>query len=234
MATSISREWLQATENGGHFFQRKRLGPDSRLDASSTQSLGQRLRIIVRLQIVPQCLSLKTERQLHKIDKFLFRYPQARALRLNSKPNYRGIHLGWRIEGAGRQGEQQLNLRIKLRCRGKQAVFPSARLGGETFGYLPLHHHYGDVEVLVELEHSKQNVRRNVIRQVADQVDLGRGLHQSWSAHSRLRTEHRAEVNGEHIAFNDLHIRTGRKPHAKLRRHHTVQFDCNYSARTLG
>ena len=73
-----------------------------------------------------------------------------------------------------------------------------------------------------------------VFEQIANQAHLGRRLHQSWPVHAWFGTQHRAEVDGQHVAFNDLHVRAGGKLHAQLRRQHAVEFDGNYPTGTVG
>ena len=101
--------------------------------------------------------------------------------------------------------EQLFDACIELCGRRKQAIVAPARVSCDPVGNFLLHHDHHGVEVLAKTEQSQQNVGGYVIRKIADHLHWF-GLIRCPGAQSRLRAEHRVEVDGQHVGFDDLNI----------------------------
>src|SRR5579864_2267754 len=116
------------------------------------------------------------------------------------------MHFGRRRESSRRNGEQLLDARVQLRGRRKQTVFLCSRLRRKAVRNFLLDHEDNGFKIFSILEQSQKNIRRDEVRQIANNSDpLGRLLH-AGAAASGLWAEQRVEVNRENIAFDALYV----------------------------
>ena len=99
-----------------------------------------------------------------------------------------GVDVGRRREGAGREREEVLDVRVDLREGGERAVVADAGRGGDAVGDLALHHEHGAAEEAGARggEEVEQDVGGDVVGEVADDVEVegaqGPGLEASRDA----------------------------------------------------
>ena len=96
-------------------------------------------------------------------------------------------------EGLRRQGEEHLGRGVHLGGGGEDTEVADAGRRGDALGDLVLEHEHGAAEMaaFAHFEELEQDLRRDVVGQVADDVGTG------------LVGEQAAEISGEHVAFDD-------------------------------
>lgn len=105
-----------------------------------------------------------------------------------------GVDLGRRRECAGRQGKQLFHVAVELDGDREQAVVAGAGLGCDAVGDFALDHKDGAVDSLFVGCEVQQDVRGEVVGQVADDEQLF------------VRPGERREIDIEDVAFDDFDI----------------------------
>ena len=90
-----------------------------------------------------------------------------------------GVDFGWRREGFGAKCEEDLRCGMHLRCGREEAEVAAAGWGGDALGDLTLHHEDGGGKETGRseggTEQMEEDVRGDVVREVADDVGARRG-----------------------------------------------------------
>jgi hypothetical protein len=131
-----------------------------------------------------------------------------------SPADHRGVNLGRRGEGAGRECEELLDGTVELDGDGEQAVVARAGLGSDTVGDFALHHEDGAIERCMILSELEQDGGGDVVRQISDDGEGMAGV---------LRCG--GEVEGEDILVDDGDT-AGGEFRAQMRGQVVVELDC--------
>lgn len=141
---------------------------------------------------------------------------------MDDEPQDGGVDVGRGSEGCGRQREEVVDLGIHLsRCR-EQAEVARARCRGDAVCHLALHHDDGHAERGVLGEEMQQDVRRNVVGQVANDVGGFAGLQIG------------AEVSVEDVGFDDLYVGVVAIVEGEFGGEGAVEFDADQALGAFG
>ena len=123
--------------------------------------------------------------------------------------------VGWWVEGAGRQGEEAVDFGVHLGGGGEQTVVADAGRGGYALGDFALHHQdgAGDLAGGGGFKEMEQDVRGDVVRQVADNIE---GF--------TLRSQ-RSQVGREDVGFEDFDSGVFAEAEAQFGGKGAIEFD---------
>src|SRR5262249_20857063 len=144
------------------------------------------------------------------------------------------MHLGRRRERPWRKRVQTLHAAIKLRRGGEQAIVARARLGSDAIRHLALHHDHDHIELVMKFKEVQENVRCDVVRQVAHHAGARRLERTQVIQRSDGAVQDGAEIHLEHVGFDDLHVRLAGIAEAELRGQEPVKLDGDQPAGPAG
>lgn len=124
-----------------------------------------------------------------------------------------GVDLWRRGECARGQGEDFFNVAVELDGDGEQAVVAGAGLGGDTVGDFSLDHEHGAIDRLLVCDEMEQDVRGEVVGQIADYEEFFVWLRE------------RGEVDVEDVALDDFDMGLGSEAFAEAGREVAVKLN---------
>ncbi len=92
-------------------------------------------------------------------------------------------HLGRRRKNSGRNLEEIFDVEISLEQHAENAIHLAAVGGGDALGHFLLKHAHYLVDPLPVAEHSEEDLRRDVVRKIADDREA------AWEKFGQVRLE---------------------------------------------
>ena len=117
------------------------------------------------------------------------------------------LHLGWRVEDGGLDGEEVLDIVPRLDEHGEDAVGLRTGLGSHAQRHLVLDHARAAGDEVAVVEHLEEDLRRDVVGVVAREHKL--------AAAEELAEVHAEEVAGDESPTLTLPSREGREPYPR-------------------
>src|SRR5260370_24588057 len=136
------------------------------------------------------------------------------------QPQHGGVDIRRRRERRRWEGEEVVYLCVHLRSRREQTVVANAWSSGDAVGHLALHHQNrtGDQPRTVCSKELQQNIRRDVVRQIPDDVS---GFAIGYK---------RSKVGFENVGFDNLYLRLIAKSEGQFGGQVPIEFQRNQPA----